>query len=300
MKKFLLKILLFLCIVTLLDVCFGIAMRHILATTEKGDWGRRSYIVSKAEQDILVFGSSRAIHHFDPEILSDSLQLTCYNCAEDGTGILVHYPRLKKVIERHRPQIVVYEIIPKYDFLVFDNIHSLSQLRAFAEDQVVKDVIVDIDPKESILLISSLYKYNSSFLDILLQRFSPSKGTAADYTYSPLQGVISYEPSEEDNEVEGGNVDELKMKYLTALVDLCQANGIQLFFTASPWYKMKEQDVYEPLIHLCQEKNISFFNHNFDDSFNLNNMYFSDHAHLNEYGAETYTKLIAHEIKTRF
>ena len=297
MKSLILKILLFILVVALVDFCFGKIMRYTLATTEKGDWGRRNYIIDKTNQGILVFGSSRAVHHYDPKILLDSFNMTSYNCAEDATGILVHYPRLKTILERCKPQLIIYDIIPKYDFLMYDNSSFLRFLRPYTELECVRQVIDDVDRKERIKLYSNLYKYNSIFGEIITQRFSSSTETSDKFTYSPLLSEINYEPKYDDLILEGNGVDEVKMKYFNEFVDLCRSKGIALFITASPWYKMKEQDAYEPIYKLCKEKNIPFLNHNFDDNYNLKEIYFHDHAHLNKYGAETYTKQIAHEIK---
>ena len=43
--------------------------------------------------DLLVFGSSRANHHYVPEVFEDSLKLTFYNTGKDGSGIFItlHY-----------------------------------------------------------------------------------------------------------------------------------------------------------------------------------------------------------------
>lgn len=297
MKRLIFKIVIFIAIIVLLDVIFGQVMRATLASTDKGDWGRRNYIMNKTDQDILVFGSSRAVHHFVPQILSDTLQKSCYNCAEDGTGILVHYPRLKRILEKHKPSLVIYDLIPKYDFLTYGDASPLGLLRPYAVSSDFSMVIADIDSLENVKLLSEFYKYNSCFVEILLQRFSSAASDVASFTYSPLQGEMNYEPKAEDLILEGKGVDTVKLKYLTAFVDLCKAYGISLFITASPWYKMQEQEAYAPVYELCKTKGVPFLNHNFDNTYNTNRAYFHDAAHMNQHGAEVFSAEIAHEIK---
>lgn len=296
MRTFVIKVLLFFAIIAFIDVLWGEIMNTALATTEKGDWGRRNYIINKANEDILIFGSSRAIHHYDPRIISDSLGLSCYNCAEEGCGIMLHYPRLKAILQRYSPKIVIYDVIPKYDFLEFGEITSLGMLRPFSTNESIRTFIWEIDKYERLKLYSGFYKYNSSFIDILMQRSSSSSLTADNFTYGALVGEMSYDIYNA-GELEGEGLDMIKYSYLEEFINLCRSYDIKLYITVSPWYKMKESDVYAPINKLCKEKGITFLNHNFDSAFNYRKDYYHNAAHLNKYGAETYTKVIAHEIK---
>ena len=296
MNRFVKKSFLFILLVVVIDVLFGKIMSSILSSTTKGDWGRRNYIITEMKEDVLIFGSSRSIHHYDPQIISDSLHMSCYNCGEDGNGILSHFPRIEMILYRYTPRIIIYDLMPKYDFNICDNTSFLKSLRPYSEDSLVKEIIYDIDEEEQLKLYSNLYKYNSSFLEIAAHRFSLVTTTAKEYTYSPLVSVMNYEPRTEEK-YKKDNVDLVKYHYLGKLADFCHSHGIKLFFTASPWYKMSESDVFAPIYKLCEEKGIVFLNHNFDDRFNDDRSYFHDAAHMNRHGAEAFSSLIAHEIK---
>lgn len=298
MKRLAEKIVLFILLVVVVDVVFGVIMSSVLSSTTKGDWGRRNYIITKTTEDVLIFGSSRSIHHYDPQIISDSLHMSCYNCGEDGNGILSHFPRIEMILHRYTPHIIIYDLMPKYDFKICDNTSFLKLLRPYSDDSFVKQIIHDIDEKEQLKLHSNLYKYNSSFMEIVAHRFSRVTTTAKKYTYSPLVSIMNYEPGTDDK-YKDDKMDFVKYHYLGRLADLCHSHGIKLFFTASPWYKMSESDVFAPIYKLCEEKGIVFLNHNFDDRFNYDKRYFHDTPHLNQYGAEVFSSLIAHEIKER-
>lgn len=299
MRTFVIRVLLFFAIIAFIDVLWGKVMNTALATTEKGDWGRRNYIINKTHEDVLIFGSSRAIRHYDPQILTDSLGMSCYNCAEDGSGILFHYPRFKALLQRYSPKIVIYDIIPKYDFLEFGEITSLGMLRPFSTNDSICTFIGEIDNKERLKLKSEFYKYNSSFLEILMQRFSTATQTADRFTYGALDGEMKYD-IDDAGKLEGEGIDMIKFSYFEKFIDLCNSHNIKLYITVSPWYKMKESDTYAPISNLCKKKGVAFLNHNFDSTFNYRKEYFHDAAHLNKYGAETFSKVIAHEIKQQY
>lgn len=297
MRKFVCYLLSVILGVIFIDFCFGVIMKSTLESTTKGDWGRRNYIMNSSKEDVLIFGASRAVHHYDTKILSDSLQMSCYNCGDDGKGVMVHLPRFKKLIQRYHPRIVLYEIAPNFDFAIMDNTSFLNVLRPYSDDTIVKKVIRDIDKKELLKLHLNLYKYNSSFVEILLHRFSHDPSTAKDFTYSPLMSVMNYEPQVADLIFEDKDVDEVKMKYLTTFIDLCLSNDISVFLTSSPWYKMQNKDAYKPVYELCKAKGVPFLDHTFDNTYNTNKVYFHDAAHLNQYGAKVFSAQIAHEIK---
>ena len=190
MKRLFIKIAVFVAFVFVVDFAFGYVMKSALATITKGDWGRRNYILNDTHEDILIFGSSRAIHHYDPRIFADSLHISCYNCAEDGNGILLHYPRIEMILQRYNPHIIIYDLIPDFDLLQYDNTSFLGILRPYSNDPYVKEVLRDIDNKELLKLHSNLYKYNSSFIEMMAQRFSRSPLTAKDYTYTVVNDEI--------------------------------------------------------------------------------------------------------------
>ena len=299
MKQLLVKIAVFAALVFVVDTAFGFVMKWALAGTTKGDWGRRNYILNETHEDILIFGSSRAIHHYDTRILTDSLHLSCYNCGDDGKGILLHYPVLETILQRYTPKIVIYDITPSYDFRVLGEINTLSTLRPYTDLSPIEEFVEDVEPKEQLKLFSQFYKYNSTFLEILPQLFSSHSLTAMQYTYSPLEGEMSYEPANES--VHGGHgVDSIKYHYLEGLIELCHKNGVKLCFAASPWYKMGYSNVFDPVEKLCRKHDILFLNHNFDNRFNMNRNYFHDTSHLNCHGAEIYSSMVAHELKNTY
>ena len=79
MRTFILKVLTFLLIMVVVDVCIGYAFGYLASHPKGGDNARNNYICESTHEDILIFGSSKAIHHYNPLIFSDSLKMSCYN-----------------------------------------------------------------------------------------------------------------------------------------------------------------------------------------------------------------------------
>lgn len=300
MRRFLLKLSLYAFLVVSIDYIAGWSMQYVISNIEKGDWGRNNYIANHVKSDVIILGSSRAIHHYDPTIISESLNLSCYNCGEDGMGILLMYIRYNLMCDRHVPKLVIYEFLPDYDYFIDgDNSKYLKFLRTVNKGDIVNSLIHDISSTERYKLLSNLYRYNSNFLDIIAQYCSRNPLTAQEYTYLPLSGEIAYQPlSRQEGQINSMVIDSLKVKYLERLISDCKNNGSQLIFVVSP---LLGNDSYSPafawLDSLCSLNRIPIYNHYRDTFFCNNPKFFKDPYHLNEVGAESFTRLIAKEIK---
>ena len=115
MKKFLLKVVLFLACVVIMDLVFGYGFSWLRSHAKGGSTANCEYIANRVEEDIIILGSSRATHHYIPQIIEDSLGMSCYNCGEEGNGVILAYGRLKMLTNRYKPQLILYEITSGYD-----------------------------------------------------------------------------------------------------------------------------------------------------------------------------------------
>ena len=91
--------------------------------------------------------------------------------------------------------------------------------------------------------------------------------------------------------------DSMKLTYLEEIITSCEENGIQLVFTASPIYKPVSDMSFAPIKELCKKYQVPFLNHYCDSNFCYSSDFFADGGHLNKYGAELVTSIMASEIK---
>lgn len=73
MKKFVSKVIWFLIGLVVLDVLVGLGARYLVGHAKGGDTGLNNYICHEMKDECIVFGSSRGMHHYDPNIIADSL-----------------------------------------------------------------------------------------------------------------------------------------------------------------------------------------------------------------------------------
>lgn len=292
------KTLLVVTMLLLIDQLVGRTLMWINDCTMKGDYGRNNYIATQAAHDILIFGSSRAIHHYDPTLISEALGMSCYNCGEDGMGIILMYARLQMILQRHTPKVVIYDIEPSYDLLEDDNTRYLGFLRPFYDNDTIKRICVDVSPSERFKNLSMLYRFNSRWVDIIAQRISRDPSQARDYTWAPLHGRLNAEPSH-SAESPILSYDPLKNRYLVRLIECCASKGIKLYFVASPNYGNTDDKVYNPLEELAATNDIPVLNHSIDTTFTRHPELFNDRDHLNQRGATLLTKMVIQEINNQ-
>lgn len=296
MRKFLLKLFLFFSIVFAIDLVIGTILDYVYLNTQKGDYGRNNYICTQVDKDCLIFGSSRAIHHYSPQLITERTGLSCYNCGDDGMGIVSMYGRYQLIRKRYIPKVVIYDVVAGFDILEDDKTRYIGNLRYYSEAAQINELISSVDETEKYKNLMRSYKYNSRFLDIVSQYTSSSPGTASEYEYAPLYGAMQYDV---ENQMVGKiNVDKFKLALFKDLIETCQKDGTIIVLTISPWYKATDDSEYQSLIKLCRSYSVPVLNHFKDEDFINSRNLFKDSSHLNEDGAMLLCNKICDELNT--
>ena len=99
-------------IVFLLDFSIGKTLRYFYFKQKCGRQYRATYAIEKTTADVLIFGSSRAYHHYVPGIIEDKMQQSCYNTGSPGQSLLFNYATLKAILKRYSPKLIVLDVVP--------------------------------------------------------------------------------------------------------------------------------------------------------------------------------------------
>lgn len=297
MKKFIFTLLISLFVIVLVDILFGFACRYLNTNAKGGDTYTINYIANEANEDMIISGSSRAIHHYLPSILLDSLNMSCYNMGRDGNGIIAMYGRLLMITSRYSPKVVVHEITYGFDIEENDNHKYLDVLKRHYDNVGVDEIFASVDEKECIKMYSNLYRFNTSFIQMMSSNIVASSSTFYG-GYKPLFGKLDYEPKQSISNNKEVLWDPIKKNCFIKFVELCKEKNIKLYFAISPSYGASNTNLFAPVLDFCKENNIPLLNHYCDSAFIYNKDFFVDPSHLNDDGAKSFTKKIASEIKT--
>lgn len=293
MKKYLLYILLFFQLVAVVDVTVGKSLDYCLNHLKGGEYHSLQYAMRETKADVLVFGSSRAINHYVPKVIEDSLGMTCYNCGFHAQGIIFQYGRLRYILNRYKPKMVIYDVEYHFDLGKGDNERYLDMLKPYCSDTCIANYFKEFSWKEYIKNYSHLYRYNSNFVDLL-----------KDYSSGQDKSIQGFEPRKEtmDYDVEKTSVnpvevDSVKLYYLKKFVDACKKNHIPLVMFVSPRYDVTSTTVHEPVKAFCEDNNVPYYDYFTDAYYQSHKELFADSRHLNEKGASIYTQQIINVIK---
>lgn len=296
MKKFIEKIIVLALLLVAVDCTVGLACHYLKHHSKGGDTGRMIFIADEMKEEVLIFGSSRAIHHYDPRIVEDSLELACYNCGRDGNGIIFNYGLYRLFRDRYAPRMIVYDVEPSYDVLEEHNKEKyLAWLRYFYDRPGIDSIFWSVDATERWKMRSFMRQYNEKFVQLVSDWHRPLQQDIKGYR--PGTGIIADEPAKASYIGNGIYFDSLKMTYFKRLVADCKARGTQLVFAASPYYWGGDSAVFAPVVELAHSEGIPFLYHCDDEGWLGNVDFFYDSVHMNGAGAEAYTKRIMKEIK---
>ena len=85
-KSYLKYIGVFLGIILLLDFIGGRILAKRFQNLSFGTYGKINHTL-KSDAQTLILGSSRALHHYNPDIISESSGLSCHNAGLGGYGL---------------------------------------------------------------------------------------------------------------------------------------------------------------------------------------------------------------------
>ena len=296
MKRFLIQIGIFFLLITVIDVIAGKTFSYFVDHAKGGDNGRNNYICNETSEDILIFGSSRAIHHYNPVMLSDSLGLSCYNCGQNGNGVILNYGRYQLICQRYIPKLLIYDVTSEFDLLAGDDNHKyLGWLRAYYDREGIPEVFESVDSIEKYKMLSQMYRYNTKFIQIVSDCINPLQSEGIKGFRPISQDMDTMKISKKPQKKESYNFDSLKMSYLEKMI--VESKDTKVVFVVSPsWYGMDTLQ-FKPIKDICQRRNILLIDFSNTPKYIHNNYYFRDGSHLNARGANEFTCDLIVELK---
>lgn len=298
MKRYVIKILIFLLLLVLIDRGVGYMLSYMSDHARGGYIGHHNYIVNDSRDDVLVFGSSRAIHHYNTPMMQDSLGLTCYNCGQDGEGIVLFYAWWQLISQRYHPQLVIYEVTPGYDLMAGDSNRLSGWLKGLYDREPVLRICDDIDPTERYKMMSMLYRYNSKFHQILIDYFHPvhtmNRGfLPVDSELDPL--AVKTDDQQAEAASRQVRLDSLKLSYFEAMLD--GAGDTRFVFVCSPsWYGTQDPEM-AALKSLASRHGVPVLDYSASPAYVHQDRYFYDGYHLNARGADQFTRTLIADLR---
>ena len=304
----LLTFLLFIFMMVFFDQIIGLIMRHRYFDQKNNTL---TYDFSQCKNDILIFGNSRAQHHYISKTLSDSLKLTCFNVGQDGGhSILLSYAQIKIITSRYSPKIIILEFDPEAIVHYTGDYDRLSVLLPYYKEYPqIQSIILLRSKFERLKLMSAIYPFNSKLntnLMNIIRSFSNTKAFTKQINngYIPLEGVMRNNLLKfKQINTSQTNVDSNMFNAPKDIINLCSNKNIKLYIFNSPVFHSQKEKKDPPSpagiksLEIISHNKIHFVDFSYDSTFMDHSELFKDKAHLNREGAKVYSNLIVKEIK---
>jgi hypothetical protein len=304
------NIIIFVIVIFTLDRVFGFALEKFYFSLKTGQFAQNTYALDKASPDILIFGSSRALHHYSSKILSKKLNLSIYNAGRDGQFLPFYCASQEVILERKIPKIIIldvniWELGPNES-----KYFKLSTLLPYVnEHPLLKKYTAEISEYENLKLISKTYPYNSTLLISVYDYINSDKLPQDDRGYYPLVRTVSekefkiYKVNQETYNQKRAKqdikIDKKAVAYYRQFLKKTADLNIKTFVIISPTI-LKEPNSEEKslLAEIAKEyKNVTFLDYTSDTLYNNKYQLFADEFHLNNIGADMFSENLVSIIK---
>jgi len=297
-SRFFLRLALVASILLIFDKGTGFLLKHYYFSQEYGKESQTTYIIDSTVADILVFGSSRASHHYVPEVFERRLHETFFNTGKDGNYILSSYAILKSVVKRYNPKLIILDI-RAYDLgHIPSEYERLSQLLPYYQQYPEIREVIDLrGPFEKLKQISSIYSYNSLIFQIINGNLGLIKAGETNLKgYVPLSGTMTKEKID-IWDLNNTRIDENKIHALKDIISTCKQKNIDLVFVQSPSWLIIQDSVCKKIISdMCSENGIAYIDMSNDSTFIKRPDYFADMNHLNNTGAIVFSDMLVNKL----
>lgn len=291
MGKFLVRLLLFFALLFCLDRAVGIVAERLHASASGGEMYKENEISRQVKPDLLILGSSRAAHHYNPGIIGDSLGMSAYNAGKPSNGIISMYGRYRLIATRHVPKLIIYDL-SVYDMLADDPTKYLPSLRLDYDRPGISELFVEVDPTERYKMLSHAYRVNSQSLGSLLHL--KEQESIFPGGFNP----IPYGQYWEDKNAQGPELilDSKRLRLFDEfLTEATKRSRVVAYI--SPLNRGEIWTGYASLVDICRRHNVMVMDHYDDKAFRGVDSLFSDPRHLNERGAELWSRRVGGELR---
>jgi len=303
--QFMFKLILVFILLYITDKGLGSILRYYYFTQESGADYRTTYALEKTVADIIIFGSSRAIHHYMPQIFESELYLSCYNAGRDDNFILYHTAILSGILKRYKPRIIILDLNPD-DFIRQPRgyYYVRSLLPYYKTHDEVRPTIELIGRFEKIKLLSDIYPFNSKVLTIVTGNMKFGKKRHDDSNgYVPLYGSnIGNEDSFHKKTDDVEHIDANKINAYELFISKGVSCGARVYVIVSPYYgSTYPYRLTIPMAKMIASKyNVRFLDYSENRDFRNHSNYYYDSRHLNCEGSELFSLDVVKRLKNDF
>lgn len=314
MRKF--SINLFIFIIPFILFCYVVDL-FLCGMKKSGTHAEGEYPVwnaiydGKVNSDVLIYGSSRALAHIDPFIVSDSLHKSAYNVGIDGHNFWLQYFRHQLILKHNtKPKLIIHSL----DMFTLEKRKDL-----YNPDQFLPYMLFN---EQMAHAISGYKGYSFSDYYIPALRFfgkTDAIFTAIKNMFSSYEngsevrqrGYIGRDRLWNNDLVKAKKAlgsyyvkpDSSSVALFEQYLKECKANNIRVILVYSPEYiegqnfVSNRNEIMSLYLGFSKKYDIPYYDYS-NDTMSFQTKYFYNSSHLNLNGSKLFTKKLLNDLKS--
>jgi hypothetical protein len=286
------------------DRIIGYEIKKIYFKQKDGDYYQTTYAIKNVHEQLLIFGSSRAVHHYVSQVFGKSTHQSTYNLGRDGRNIMYSEAILSQILSYHHPREIILDIMPdEFSWKAGkDNQDAIvSALLPYANNPLIYKTIEKHNKID--LLLSQIfwtYPYNSISAQVFGNYFGLLKMEKSIDGYEPLTGNKISKLQNFNPQNVNGNIrtDSNLVNSFKSFISLTRKNKITCIVVVSPTNMLNSNDCIPYLKKLTEESGCQFYDCSNLEMFKKASLYYDD-SHLNNTGAVLFSNYLAIQLKKR-
>lgn len=307
MKKSIIRITAFLCILTLalLLACKILKFKYSYSIQDIDNF----YSLEDDTVDVLFIGTSHAYANINTGTLWDDYGMASCVLAGSEQAVWNTYYYLAEALKTQKPKLVVFEAFGctlDYDYgsdaRVIQNTYGLKWSK-----NKVDAIIASVPEDKRVDFLLSYARYHSRYAELTAEDFAWDINDAIEdefMGYQLLGNVAETVFSENINISTTSDINAKAEQYLRMIIGLCQDNEIPMAIIVSPYagVEIAEQEKYNQVAEIAAEYGIPY--ENFTDDVKAMGIDFStdeaDYSHFNYLGSPKYSTYLGSWLTNNF
>jgi hypothetical protein len=313
MKKFLLRLFLFFTILFAGSYALDFAMSATLKKSNSYAMGEfatwNDVLNGTLNAEVIINGSSRAWVQFDPTMIQDSLGHSCYNIGIDGHAFHLQYLRHLLMLKNHpKPKVIIQsvdvwslqkrpELYNQEQFLPYmlwntTMAQYISQYQGYSLADYMLPLVRYYGNKDAFEKTCEIWLGKEPNAIKRIKGYEPQYKTWNSDLEKAKKNMKFFEPK----------IDTLTLRLFNQYLEECKKENIEVILVHAPEYiegqkfTRNRTETLSIFVELSRKHNISYLDFS-ADSISSNRDLFYNAMHLNNEGAQLFTKKLIQELK---
>lgn len=298
MKKVIIYIIGIILCLTIADITLGICCKYYIKNHElRGRYQPLDKLIKKVDADVLLIGNSAILNSANPEIIEDSLTMTCYNGGITGQSVFFFETIIDCILQRHTPKLIVLGLrAEEVGGNIGEGIYDVLKPYYGMGYTSIDDHFNETNSFNRLLLHSNLLRYNTIWVRVLLYMLFDDT-TYPENGFMPMEKPSKIPRLKQIEEYE--EPIKAKIGCIERIIQKCNTRNIDIVICYPPTlldFKQENLPCVNAVIDICNRYKTPYLIDYCNKFFISHPELFYDNGHVNKDGADIYSMILSNQL----